>query len=85
MTTRDINKRKQEHKRGTKAGNTKFKNAIAVHGYDNFNFKVLETLEFNNVKALWELEDKYISKHDSINNGYSIRRNIDKKNKFTII
>jgi predicted GIY-YIG superfamily endonuclease len=78
-STRDINKRKQEHKSGTKAGNTKFKNAIAVHGYDNFNFKVLETLEFNNIKDLWELEDKYISKYDSINNGYNIRRNIDKK------
>ena len=36
---------------------------------------MLETIKYNNISELWELEDKYIDKYDSVNNGYNIRMN----------
>lgn len=75
-STRDVNTRKQEHNSGTNGGSAKFNNAISMCGYDSFNLNILDTLDFNNVKDLWELEDKSISKRDSVNNGYKIRRTI---------
>ena len=52
--------RKQEHKDGTKSGSTKFQHAIKLHGFDNFKYKVLQTIQYSNICELWELEDTYI-------------------------
>ena len=74
-STTDVNKRKQEHRTSTKAGNTKFKRAVKLYGFDNFNYEVLETIKYSNINELWELEHNYITKYNSIDNGYSIRYN----------
>ena len=74
-STQNLKKRKDEHRDGTKAGNTKFKNAINKYGFDNLNYKVLETIKYSNIKELWGLEDRYIIKHDSIDNGWNSRFN----------
>ncbi len=74
-STKDLNKRKQEHKNGTKAGDTKFKKAIEIIGFDNFNYKVLKTIRFNDIHELWELENSYIKKFNSVENGFNVRYN----------
>ena len=78
-STKDLKKRKQEHKEGKKAGNTKFKKAITAFGFDNFKYSVLDKINYSNTSELWELEDKYIDKYNSINNGFNIRYNREKK------
>lgn len=77
-STNDLVKRKQEHTSCTNAGNTKFNNAINMYGIEEFNYKVLETSESNNIKDLWRLEDEYIDKYNRISNFYNIRYNADK-------
>ena len=77
-STTDLNKRKQEHRTGTKAGNTKFKKAVNLYGFDNFNYKVLQTIKYSNIRELWELEDYYITKYNSIDNGFNFRFNKEK-------
>ena len=71
-------KRKQDHKDGTKSGSTKFQHAIKLHGFDNFKYKVLQTIQYSNICELWELEDTYIKKYNSIDNGYNYRFNRNK-------
>ena len=39
-STQNLQQRKDEHKNGTKSGNTKFKNAKTKYGFDNFNYKL---------------------------------------------
>jgi ATP-dependent exoDNAse (exonuclease V) alpha subunit len=75
-STKNLNKRKQEHRDCIKAGDTKFNRAIKTHGFNKFNYKVLETIKYSNINELWRLEDEYIDLYDSINNGYNIRHNI---------
>ena len=77
-STTNLAKRKQEHTNGTKAGETKFKKSICEYGFDNFSYKVIETIKYNNIKELWTLEDKYIVKYSSINNGFDYRMNCHK-------
>jgi len=77
-STTNLTKRKQEHKNGTKAGETKFKKAICEYGFDNFSYKVIETIKFGNIKELWKLEDTYIVKYNSIENGFNYRMNCHK-------
>jgi hypothetical protein len=73
-STRNLNKRKQEHRNGNKCG-PKFKQAIEKYGFDNFKFRVLQTIRFNNIRELWRLEDTYIRKYNSIDNGCNVRIN----------
>ena len=75
-STNNLSKRKQEHKEGTKSGYTKFKKAIKEYGFDNFNYKVLETIRYSNIRELWRLEDEYIIKYNCIENGFNVRKNI---------
>ena len=70
-STKDLKQRKQEHENGTKAGDTKFKKAICLYGFNNFTYKVMETINYGNIKELWALEDSYINKFDSIENGFN--------------
>ena len=70
--TTGINKRKEEHK-GTKT--TKFGRALKQYGYDNFKFEILETIQFSEKQELYDIEDLYIIKYDSIKHGYNTRRN----------
>ena len=71
----NLTKRKQEHKDGTKSGSTKFQKAIKLYGFDNFKYKVLQTIKYSNISELLELEDTYIKRYNSIDNGYNIRFN----------
>jgi predicted GIY-YIG superfamily endonuclease len=61
-STTNLNKRKEEHMLGLKTGYTKLKKAFTEYGYNNFVYSVLETIRYNNIKELWECEDKYIEK-----------------------
>ena len=74
LSTNNLLERKQKHKEGN-AGYTKFQKAIKEYGFDNFNYKVEETIKYSNVRELWRLEDEYIIKYNSIDNGYNIRMN----------
>ena len=48
---------------------------IKLHGFDSFKYKVVETIKYSNIRELWELEDTYINKYNSIDNGYNSRLN----------
>jgi hypothetical protein len=63
---------------GVKTGYTQLKKAFTEYGYIKFVFSVFETIRYNNTKELRALEDKYIDKYNSIENGYNMRRNIFK-------
>ena len=67
-----LKKRKEEHK----TNNTnKFGRAIKQYGYTSFEFKILETINYSDRSELYDLENQYIIKYDSINNGFNWRRN----------
>ena len=70
--TTDINKRKEEHNNNK---TNKFGRAIKQYGYDNFKFEILETVKFSEMQELFDIEDMYIIKYDSIKNGFNTRRN----------
>ena len=53
----------------------KFGRAIQQHGYHSFTFEILEEIRFAERQELYDLEDVYITKYDSINNGFNARRN----------
>ena len=74
-STNNLKKRKEEHREGLKGGNTKFQKAIKIFGFDKFNYKVEETITYSNICELWRLEDTYITKYNSIENGYNYRYN----------
>ena len=71
-STTDIKRRKEDHKTNT---TNKFGRAIQRYGYKQFNFEILEKLQYSNKSELYDLENQYIIKYDSINNGYNCRRN----------
>lgn len=76
QTTRE-NKRKWEHKNNAERGvKTKFYDAIRKYGYNNFIYtKIFETSSKNknNIKVILDvLEEFYIGKYNSIENGYNI-------------
>ena len=71
-STNDIKKRKEAHK----TNNTnKFGRAIKQYGYTSFEFEVLEKINYSDKTELYDLENQYIIKYDSINNGFNWRRN----------
>ena len=71
-STIDIKKGKEEHKTNT---TNKFGRAIQEYGYKQFKFEILETVQFSERTELYELENQYIIKYDSISNGFNTRRN----------
>jgi len=71
-STIDIKKRKEEHKTNT---TNKFGRAIQKYGYKQFKFEILETVQFSERTELYDLENQYIIKYDSISNGFNTRRN----------
>jgi len=70
--TTNIEKRKEDHKCNI---TYKFGSAIKEIGYDKFMFEVLDTVVFSDFNELYEIEDEYIKKYDSISNGWNSRRN----------
>ena len=48
---------------------------MCLYGFNNFTYKVMETINYINIKELWALEDSYIKKFNSIDNGFNIRFN----------
>ena len=69
----NIKDRQNDHRTGN---NTyKFGNAIRSYGYSNFKFELLETIKFGDIHELHDLENQYIMKYDSINNGFNTRMN----------
>ncbi len=71
-STTNIKKRDEEHRQRKK---TEFDRALDEYGYDNFKFEILEKLEFNCRKNLFDKEDYYINLYDSINSGFNSRKN----------
>ena len=67
-------KRQQKH-RDYKTN--KFGRALAAYGYDNFQFKLSETVQFSERQELYDIEDAYMIKPDSFNKGYNTRRNYE--------
>ena len=47
---------------------------MKIFGFDKFNYKVEETITYSNICELWRLEDEYIIKHNSIDNGFNHRK-----------
>ena len=70
--TTNIEKRKEDHKTNA---TYKCGRAIQEIGYDNFEFEILDNIKFSDWNELYDVEDEYIIKFDSINNGYNTRRN----------
>ena len=70
--TTNIEQRKDEHKNNK---TNKFGRAIKQFGYNNFKFEILETVKFSEKQELYDIEDSYIIKYDSIKNGYNTRKN----------
>ena len=71
-STNNIKQRKEQHKTNTTG---KFGRAIKTYGYDNFEFTILEKIQYGEKHELYELENDYITKYNSIANGYNFRRN----------
>lgn len=75
----DIERRWGQHRYGK--GSLILRNAIKKHGIDNFEFSILEEVEFTNkpetVELLTELEQKWFDLKEPYNDGY----NIDKTSK----
>lgn len=71
--TININRRKREHLKSKEIDH--FHCSIRKYGMDNFNFEILEELEFNTYEVLKsnlnEREIFYINKYDSFKNGYN--------------
>ena len=67
-------KRQQKH-RDNKTN--KFSRALTTYGYDNFQFEILETVQFSERQELYDIEDAYMIKLDSINKGYNTRINYE--------
>lgn len=73
--TKNLRRRKAEHKRLSKDVDRAFYRAIRKYGYENFSFEILEIVEAENLsrlkETLFDLEKKYIQKFDSFKNGYN--------------
>ena len=70
--TTDVKKRQEEHKSNS---TNKFGRAIKQYQYNNFKFEILETVKFSEIQELYDIEDTYIIKYDSIKHGFNTRRN----------
>ena len=71
-STTDIKKRQEEHKQNN---TNKFGRAIKEYGYNNFTFEILETKNYSEREELFDLEDYYINKYDTVSNGWNWRKN----------
>ena len=72
-STDDIKKRQEEHKTNS---TNKFGRAIKNIGLDKFEFEILEKVNYYNRTELYDIENNYIIKYDSVNNGFNSRRNV---------
>ena len=70
-STTNLKHRKEEHKTNL---TNKFGKAIKQIGCNNFKFDVIDTLHFNDRNDLFDLENQYIIKYDSISNGWNWRK-----------
>ena len=70
-TTQSLHDRWWGHYRESKVKQCRFYRAIREIGWKHFNMKLLETIEYEEKSQLWQLEAQYITKYNSINNGYN--------------
>ena len=70
--TTDIEKRKYKHINNK---TNEFGRALQKYNYENFQFEILETVQFSERQELYDIEDTYMIKSDSIKSGYNTRRN----------
>lgn len=75
-STANIKEREEEHQNNktNKSGRT-----IERIGYNKLQFEILETVHYTERTELYDIEDTYILKYDSINNGWNTRRNVSVK------
>ena len=71
-STNDIKKRQTEHETNT---TNKFGRAILNIGLNNFEFEILETVTYYDRSDLYDIENNYIIKYDSVINGFNSRMN----------
>ena len=71
-STNDIKKRQTEHETNT---TNKFGRAILNIGLNNFEFELLETVNYYDRSDLYDIENNYIIKYDSVINGFNSRMN----------
>ena len=65
-------KKKQEH---IEHKTHKCGRALQKYDVSNFQFEILETVQFSERQELYDIEDTYLIEFDSIKNGYNTRRN----------
>lgn len=66
ITTKTLEYRKSIHKKDSKSKDTYFYRAIRKHGFDNFEWEVIDTAQ--SIEELHEKEVAYIKKYDSFDN-----------------
>ena len=69
-----ISKKQQEH---TENKTHTFGRALQKYGISNFQFEILETLQFSERQELYDIEYTYMIQSDSINKGFNTRRNYE--------
>ena len=66
----DINNRQQEHTANKTHTSGR---ALPKNGISNLTFEILETVQFSERQELYDIEDAYMIKFDSINKGFNTR------------
>ena len=66
ITTKTLEHRKSIHKKDSKTKNTYFYKAIRKHGFDNFEWEVIDTAQ--SIEELHEKEIAYIKQYESFDN-----------------
>ena len=69
--TTNIEEIKEDHQTNA---TYKLGRAIQEIGYDNFELETLDKIKFSGWNELYDVEDEYIMKPDSINNGWNTRK-----------
>ena len=73
--TTDLVNRKASHRYKSTFVQNKFYNAIRKYGWDNFDFDIIAQVEDSTLEKVTEvldyLEEQFIAKYDSFNNGYN--------------
>jgi len=68
--SKDFDSRKIKHSYSTRYYNTKLTNAINKYGFDSIKWEII--FETEDINIINQKEIEFISKYDSIKNGYNI-------------
>ena len=71
-STTDLIERKKSHASSTR--DDKFHVALREIGLNNFEFKILKEIQCKDEEDLWEMEELYCNRYDTLANGYNSKR-----------